>query len=236
MTTWLNFFLFGVYPYICLTVCVVGCLARFDRSQYSWRAGSSEIFEKRILGWASPCFHVSIICLLLGHAVGLLTPPALEHALGVSPPLHQLVAASAGAVFAALTAVGGAGLLYRRFFVPSVSATSCPTDKLILVLLYVQLWLGIFGLPHSFLHAGGSTMDTLGAWCRGILTFRPGLADLVTGVPWIYKLHLVLGMTLILLVPFTRLVHVISVPIWYVLRPGWQIVRRAAHLTDHERS
>ncbi|AOW49174.1 respiratory nitrate reductase subunit gamma [Acetobacter pasteurianus] len=231
---WVEYFLFQIYPYLCLSVFVIGCWARFDRSQFSWRAESSEFLERKTLKWASNSFHVGVLGLMMGHAAGLLTPPQLTEMLGLSAHAHQLLAVGAGSVFAVFAAVGGAGLIYRRVFNKRVKATSRPTDLFILLFVYAQLWLGILGLPHSMMHSDGHTMEILGEWCRGVLTFRSGLPNLLTTIPWVYKLHLVTGMTLFLLTPFTRLVHVISAPIWYVFRPGWQIVRQNHHVANDE--
>lgn len=231
---WVEYFFFQIYPYLCLVVFAIGCWARFDRSQFSWRAESSEFLEKRTLTWANNLFHIGVLGLLMGHAAGLLAPPQITEFLGLSAHAHQLLAVGAGSVFAACAAAGGGGLLYRRLFNTRVRATGRPTDLFILLFVYMQLWLGIFGLPHSLMHSDGTIMETLGAWCRGVITFQPDLPALLVNIPLIYKLHLITGMTLFLLTPFTRLVHVISAPIWYIFRPGWQIVRRNRHVANEE--
>jgi nitrate reductase gamma subunit len=68
-------------------------------------------------------------------------------------------------------------------------------------------------------------MVQLSQWAQHIATFRWGAADFITDVHWIYKAHIVLGLTLFLIAPFTRLVHVWSIPISYLWRP-YQVVRR----------
>lgn len=227
---WLNQFLFGFYPYLCMIAFFLGSWARFDRSQFSWRSQSSQFLNKRQLVWASNLFHIGILGLFAGHFVGLLTPPSWQHVVGLTVKAHQWMAIIAGAIFAILGAFGGAGLIVRRLFNPRIRQTSKPTDIFILLFIYFQLWLGIIGIPHSVANHDGTYMFVLAEWCRSIMTFQPASAALLDNIPWVYKVHLVAGMTLFLLVPFTRMVHVWSAPIWFLGRPGWQIVRRNTHI------
>lgn len=228
---WLNQFLFGFYPYLCMIAFFLGSWARFDRSQFTWRSQSSEFLNKRQLVWSSNLFHVGILGLFAGHFVGLLAPPIFEKTIGLSDKAHQWVAILGGASFAALGAIGGAGLIYRRLFNPRIRMTSKPTDIFILFFIYGQLLLGIGGIPLSIINVNGNNMLVLAEWCRSIVTFQPASAVLLDHVSWVYKIHLVAGMTLFLLVPFTRLVHVWSAPVWFLGRPGWQIVRRNANIS-----
>jgi nitrate reductase gamma subunit len=121
-------------------------------------------------------------------------------------------------------------LIYRRLFDRRIRLTSKPTDIFILLFIYAQLVLGIVGIPVSLANADGTYMLVMAEWARSIMTFRAGAADLLDGVPWIYKVHLVAGMTIFLLTPFTRLVHVWSAPVWYLGRRGYQIVRRGTNV------
>ena len=222
---YIHTFLFGYYPYVCLTVFVVGSLARFDRDQYTWKSDSSQLLRTKSLRWGSNLFHIGILFLLFGHVVGLLTPHAVyEHF--ISAPAKQLLAVISGGLAGSICFVGLTLLLYRRLADPRIRATSKPTDVLILVVLWAQLVLGLATLPLSIEHSDGSVMLLLSGWVQRIVTFRAGAADIVTGVPWVYLVHLVLGMTIFLLFPFTRLVHVWSgfASIAYLVRP-YQVVR-----------
>jgi len=223
-------FLFGFYPYLCMVVFFLGSWARFDHSQYTWRSQSSQLLRRRQLIWGSILFHVGILLLFFGHFFGLLTPPEVYHALGLSTKAKQLMAVVAGGLFATLCFVGMTMLIHRRLFDRRIRLTSKPTDIFILLFIYAQLILGIVGIPFSLADETGTNMLLMAEWARNVLLFRGGSAELLTTVPWIYKIHLVAGMTLFLLVPFTRLVHVWSAPIWYLLRPGYQIVRRNINL------
>ncbi|MBV8523585.1 MAG: respiratory nitrate reductase subunit gamma [Acetobacteraceae bacterium] len=161
-----------------------------------------------------------------------MTPPEVYHALGLSVKGKQILAIIAGGLLASLGVIGGALLIHRRLADPRIRQTSKPTDIFILLFIYFQLWLGILAIPDSLANLDGTYMLVLAEWARSILLFRPGSAELVNGVPWQYKVHLVSGMTLFFLVPFTRLVHVWSAPIWFLGRPGWQIVRRNANIAN----
>jgi len=223
---YLHHFLFGYYPYICLTVFFLGSLIRFDRDQYSWRSGSSEMLRKRQLVIGSNLWHVGVLVVLSGHFVGLLTPPALYHALGMTDYGHAMLAMVAGGIFGCMAWVGLTILVHRRLFDHRIRRTSSIMDIVILVLLWIQLTLGLSTIPISWgARHNPADMMALANWLQHIVTFRAGASDLIIGVPWDYQLHLFLGMTvLFLLAPFSRLVHIWSAPVWYLGR-RYQVVR-----------
>ncbi|HUI18761.1 MAG TPA: respiratory nitrate reductase subunit gamma [Alphaproteobacteria bacterium] len=215
---------FGFYPYVVLSVFALGCLVRFEREQYTWRSGSSQLLRRRQLVWGSNLFHVGILGLFLGHFVGLLTPIALFEWLGIAHSAKQMLAIVAGGIFGAMCFLGLTMLLYRRLFDARIRQTSSGMDIAILLLLYLQLVFGMVTLPVSLEHLDGTNMIRFMEWAQHIVTFRAGAAELVVGTPWIFQIHLVLGMTIFLLFPFSRLVHIWSAPVWYVGR-RYQIVR-----------
>ncbi|MDE2308030.1 MAG: respiratory nitrate reductase subunit gamma [Xanthomonadaceae bacterium] len=221
---YLNQFAFQLYPYIAMAVFLVGSWARFDRSMYTWRTGSSQLLSSRGMRLGSNLFHVGILVVLGGHLVGLLTPHSV-YTLVISAPQKQLLAMVVGGVFGAMCLVGLSILLVRRLTNPRVRATGTAGDTLILILLLVQLLLGLYTIVTSTHHMDGSEMILLADWAQHIVTFRAGAAGFVLNVDWVYKAHLFLGMTLFLLAPFTRLVHVWSIPVSYLWRP-YQVVRR----------
>ena len=220
----LHSFLFNVYPYICLTVFLMGSLARFDRDQYTWKSDSSQLLRKGQLRLGSNLFHGGILFLFFGHSVGLLTPHWMYEAF-ISPAHKQLVAIAAGGVAGSLCFVGLTILLHRRIFDPRIRLTSHRTDLFILIILWVQLVLGLITLPFSLGHADGTVMLVLSDWAQRIFTFRPEAEGLVA-LAWPYKVHLVLGMSIFLLFPFSRLVHVWSGfgTLAYLVRP-YQLMR-----------
>jgi nitrate reductase gamma subunit len=221
---WVNTFLFGVLPYIALAVMVVGSIIRYDREPYTWRTGSSQLLRRKQLMWGSVLFHVGVLFLFMGHFVGLLTPHSLYQYV-ISAETKQMVAIVAGSIAGLVCFVGLVLLMHRRFFDARVRQTSTFSDNAILIILFVQLLLGLATVPFSLAHGDAEVMLRLSAWAQGIFTFRPGIANYVAGLDWPYQVHLVLGMLIFLLFPFTRLVHMLSAPIRYVWRPGYQVVR-----------
>jgi nitrate reductase gamma subunit len=225
MSGFLNNAVFGWYPYLCLTVFIVGSWWRFDREQYTWRSGSSQLLRRRQLMWGSNLFHIGILVIFLGHFVGLLTPIWVFDAIGVSHGAKQVLAIVAGGVAGLACLVGIALLTHRRLYDPRIRQTSSFGDIAILLLLFAQLLLGLATIPVSLGHLDGSEMVKFMTWAQGILTLQPGVAELIAGVNPIFKLHIFLGLTIFLVFPFTRLVHIWSAPIWYLGRRGYQVVR-----------
>ncbi|HKX95034.1 MAG TPA: respiratory nitrate reductase subunit gamma [Methylibium sp.] len=225
MNTTVHNFLFNVYPYICLAVFLMGSLARFDRDQYTWKSDSSQLLRAGQLRWGSNLFHIGILFLLFGHTVGLLTPHFLYEPF-ITAPQKQLIAIVSGGAAGLVCFVGLTMLLHRRLFDPRIRLTSHRTDLAILIILWVQLSLGLVTLPFSWAHrADASAMLILADWAQRIVTFRPDASALVA-LDWPFKLHMVLGMTIFLLFPFSRLVHVWSglASVTYLFRP-YQVVR-----------
>ncbi len=225
MNTTLNNILFNVYPYLCLAVFFMGSLARFDRDQYTWKSDSSQLLRSGQLRWGSNLFHGGILFLFFGHLFGQLTPHWL-YQIFVTAPQKQLLAVVAGGVAGGLCFVGLTMLLHRRLFDPRIRLTSHRTDIAILLILWVQLVIGLSTLPASLHHvAEPTTMLRLASYLQGIATLQPD-ASLVAGVEWHFKAHMLLGMTIFLLFPFSRLVHVWSglASVTYLFRP-YQLVR-----------
>ena len=219
----LNTFFFGIYPYIAGTVFLVGSWLRYDYGQYTWRAGSSQMLDRKGMNMASNLFHFGILGIFFGHLFGMLTPHWMYEAF-LPIAMKQKLAMIAGGVFGAMTLVGGLLLLKRRLLNPRIRATSTGADILILVLLMTQCTLGLITIPFSAQHMDGSEMMKLVGWAQSVVTFRGGAAAHLDGVAFIFRVHLVLGMTLFLVFPFTRLVHVWSAPVEYFTRK-YQIVR-----------
>lgn len=218
-------FLFQVYPYICFIVFIVGSLIRFDQNQYSWKSDSSQMLRAGTLRWGSNLFHFGILFLFFGHLVGLFTPHSV-YGVFMSAAQKQMLAVVAGGIAGLVCFVGLSLLLYRRLFDARIRLTSHRTDIAILVILWVQLVVGLISIPYSVQHADGSVMVLLADWAQRIVTLRPVDATAVAALPWPYQFHVVFGMTIFLLFPFSRLVHVWSgfATIAYLFRPR-QVVR-----------
>lgn len=221
----INHIVFGWYPYLALTVFLLGSLIRFDREQYTWKTGSSQLLRRRQLMYGSNLFHVGILIIFFGHLVGLLTPIAVFDAIGISHGFKQLMAIVVGGIAGIACLIGIALLTHRRLFDERIRATSSFGDIFILLLLFAQLLLGLATIPISMGHLDGHEMVKFMNWAQGILTVQADAWRLVADVHPIFKTHLFLGLTIFLVFPFTRLVHIWSAPIWYLGRRGYQVVR-----------
>ena len=223
--SYLNTLLFGIYPYITLAVLIIASIIRYDREQYTWKTGSSQLLESKELKRGSRAFHIGVIMVLLGHFVGLLTPAEVWHVVGIEASHKQLIAMGLGGVFGLLCFYGLTILIKRRLTNPRIRATSSKMDIAVLLLLYVQLILGLLSIFVSAGHLDGAEMLLLMSWAQNIVTLDGAeAAAAIAQVHWIYKLHVFLGMSLFLVFPFSRLVHIASVPIQYLSR-SYQVVR-----------
>jgi nitrate reductase gamma subunit len=223
----MNEFLFGIYPYLCLTVFLVGSLIRFDRDQYTWKSDSSQLLKRGQLRWGSNLFHLGILGIFFGHLFGLLTPLSVWHALGVAPEAKQMLAMVAGGIAGLACLAGLVLLIHRRLAEVRIRVTTRKMDMVVLWLILAQLLLGLFSITVSAKHLDGGEMVKLMMWAQHVLTFRGDAAAFVADVAPVFKLHLVLGMTIFLIFPFSRLVHVWSgfAALGYVAR-AWQVVRQ----------
>ena len=234
MSNYINFLLFGIYPYIAMVVFVSVSIARFNREQYTWRSGSSQLLRKRQLALGSNLFHFGILIVFLGHLVGLLTPIQLFEVMGISHTAKQIMAIVVGGIAGVACFIGLIVLIHRRLADPRIRKNSSKSDIFVLFLLLVQLTIGLFTIFISLEHLDGEEMVRFMTWAQMLATFQAGAAEYVLDAHPLFKLHLFLGLTVFLVFPFTRLVHVWSAPIWYLGRRGYQIVRtRSGRFTMH---
>ena len=223
--SYLHHFIFGIYPYIALSVFLLGSLIRFDRDQYTWKSDSSQLLRAGQLRWGSNLFHVGILFLFFGHTVGMLTPHFVYEPF-MTAGAKQILAMVSGGIFGVFGFIGVSLLLHRRLTDPRIRATSKTSDILLLWLLWAQFALGLATIPLSAQHLDGSMMMKLAEWAQRIVTFRGGAAELLDEASWVFKAHMFLGMSIFFIFPFTRLVHVWSGfgTLAYVARP-YQLVR-----------
>ena len=138
----LNQFVFGIYPYIALTIFLLGSLVRFEREQYTWKSDSSQMLFEGQLRVGNILFHVGILGLFFGHLVGLLTPLWVWDALGVTHSFKQLVAMVAGGVMGMICLAGLALLMQRRFGNARISAVTRLGDKVLLLWILCTAGIG----------------------------------------------------------------------------------------------
>lgn len=223
MTT--NTILFGVYPYICLAVLFLGSLIRFDREPYTWKSDSSQLLRRRELTLGSNLFHYGVIVVILGHFVGFLMPDFIVN-WAMTPIVHQLLAMVVGGVAGLIAIIGMTILIHRRFADPRIWLNGRKWDVAVVLMLWAQLALGLLTVLYSAFDMGGGLFETLVAYVKGIVTFNGDAAPLMLDVPLVYKLHILLGFTIFLISPFTRMIHIWSGvgSLAYITRP-YQIVR-----------
>ena len=222
---YLNTLLFGIYPYICLVVLLVGSLIRFDREPYTWKSDSSQMLRKRQLRLGSNLFHYGVIIVILGHFAGFLAPDwAVDWAL--SPVAHQLLAMVVGGIAGLVGIVGLTILIARRLGDPRIRLNSRKWDIAVVLMLWLRLALGLLTVPLSAFHMDGVLFETLTSYLKSVVTLDSGAAALMAEVPLPYKLHILLGFSLFLVSPFTRMIHIWSGAgaLAYLFRP-YQIVR-----------
>ena len=222
---YLETFIFGIYPYICITVFFVGSLIRFDRDQYTWKSDSSQLLRKKQLRIGSIFFHIGVLFLFFGHLFGMLMPHFFYEAF-ITSGQKQVIAMVTGGIAGIFGFIGLTILLHRRLTEDRIRINSKPSDILIVALLWLQLLLGLATIPLSGQHLDGSVMIKMALWAQHIVTLTGGASELLDSVNWVFKLHMFLGMTIFLIFPFTRLVHVWSgfASLGYLVRP-YQIVR-----------
>ncbi len=222
-------FIFGIYPYIALAVLLIGSIARYDRDPFTWKSSSSQLLRRKQLIVGSVLFHIGVLTIFFGHLFGLLSPLWLIEALGISHEAKQILAIVVGGLGAISALVGGFILLYRRLADPRIRATSSTMDIVILSLLMFQLCLGTLSIFVSLQHLDGGEMVKFMRWAQAIFILDGNAASYTVGASWIFELHILTGLTIFVLFPFSRLVHMVSglaAPFRYLLtRTGYQIVR-----------
>lgn len=223
---YLNNLIFGVYPYVAGGVFAIGSWMRFDSEQYTWKADSSQLMSTANVRLASNLFHIGIIGIFLGHLVGLLMPYSFWQMIELSSLGKQYIAMYGGGFLGILCLIGGSMLWIRRMTNSRVKAAGRTSDAFILTWIMITLLFGLattFTTAHHAAQGSADTMMTLAQWAKSIVLFKPE-PELVAKVELVFQLHLFFGMTLFLLFPFTRLVHIWSAPFGYLGR-AYQIVR-----------
>lgn len=221
----LSQFSWVIFPYVCIAVFIVGHIYRYKTDQFNWTAKSSEFIEKKQLMIGSILFHLGIIPVILGHVSGLGIPKSWTQSLGVSDHLYHLGALYIGGFFGFITLAGMVILTARRFTIKSVRKLSTASDLIVNVLLLFIVFMGMFStLATNVVQPEFDYRESISVWFRGLLIFRPD-ATLMADVPLSFKIHVLSGFAIFALWPFTRLVHVWSVPLNYIGR-SYIIYRR----------
>mgnify|MGYP003112048231 CR=1 FL=1 len=224
----IDFFIFGIMPYIALTVLIVGSIARYERDPFTWKSSSSQLLRRKQLILGSVLFHVGIITVFFGHLLGLFTPVWVLDALSIPYAVKQWMAVLIGGIAGAVALVGATILLHRRLTDSRIRMNSSFSDIGIMVLIWLQLLIGLGTITLTLRHMDGVEMVTFMNWSQSVILLNINAWLDVANVHWLYKVHIFLGLLITILFPFTRLVHMVSgfaAPFRYLYRSGYQIVR-----------
>ncbi|MDK8180210.1 respiratory nitrate reductase subunit gamma [Paenibacillus sp. UMB4589-SE434] len=216
--SWGSQFLWVIYPYMILIIFLVGLYYRYQTDQFGWTAKSSEMLEKKKLRWGSNLFHIGIMLVFFGHVGGILIPKSWLESLGVSDHLYHTMALWIGSAAGLMTLIGCIILVIRRFLDARIRRTSSFGDMLSIILLTLIVVVGMAATLFNMTDRSGfDYRETIGPWMRGVMLFMPDY-KLMNTVPIIFKVHIILGLALFAVFPFTRLVHMLSMPIKYLSR------------------
>jgi nitrate reductase gamma subunit len=233
-----DLFLWVALPYLCLAIFVVGHVWRYRRDQLTWTARSTQLLEQRLLRVGSLLFHFGVLAVIGGHVLGILIPPGVTSAVGVHEHLYHLIALVAGGAAGTAMSVGFVILLYRRFAVPRVRATTSRGDLVMYAVLTVAVATGMIATFGANLVTPYHYREVVSPWFRGIFAFRPH-TEQMAGAPFLFQLHATSVWLLYAVWPFSRLVHAWSVPISYLQR-SWILYRsrnpRAARAFERSRA
>ena len=234
-----DFIVFGIMPYVALTVLLVGSIARYERDPFTWKSSSSQLLRRKQLMWGSIMFHVGILAVFFGHLIGLFTPVWLLDALGIPYWVKQWMAVLIGGPAGIVALIGCSMLLHRRLFDARIRVTSSYPDIIIMVLIWLQLAIGLLTITQTLQHMDGEEMVRWMNWSQSVVMWNLNAWTTVVDVHWLYKMHIFLGLLITILFPFTRLVHIVSgfaAPFRFLFRPGYQLVRSRRQTSLPERS
>ena len=209
-----------VAPYVTLAIAVVGSWWRYRYDKFGWTTRSSQLYEARILRIASPMFHFGILVVVVGHVIGLVIPESWTEAVGLSHEAYHVQAVVLGSIAGITTLAGITLLIYRRRTRGPVFMATTANDKLMYVVLALAI---VAGLSATLLGSGVvgeayNYRETVSVWFRSIWILQPR-GDLMAEAPLYFQIHVMIGLALFALWPFTRLVHAFSAPIGYLFRP-----------------
>jgi nitrate reductase gamma subunit len=212
--------LWVIFPYAAVAIFLSGLWWRYRFDQFGWTSGSTQIFEQRILGWAGPAFHYGALAAVGGHVIGLMIPKSFTEAIGMSENTYRWFSAIAGAVAGAVCVVGFVGLVYRRVTNVRVRRTTSRTDLFVYFLLVVLIGLGCWmTFAHNLItKTPYDYRETMSLWWRSLFILQPDV-DAAQGANTIYQLHAIIAWAFWAVFPFSRLVHMLSIPLQYLGRP-----------------
>ncbi len=214
----MNDLLFVIFPYVCLTVFVVGHFWRYRYDKFGWTTRSSQLYENELLRIGSPLFHFGILGVFVGHVMGLGIPKSWTEAVGISEGIYHFSAVSIGGLAGAATVSGMVILIYRRRVTGPVFSATTKMDKVMYLFLATVIFLGLWNTVASNIFGHYDYREGVSIWFRGLFFLNPQ-PELMAQAPVGFQLHGLVAFSLFALWPFTRLVHVFSAPLGYLTRP-----------------
>jgi nitrate reductase gamma subunit len=220
----MNEVLFAAFPYVAIVVAIFGGVYRYRHDRFSYSTLSSQLLENRTLFWGSVPWHYGIVVVLLAHLLGFLMP-GMWQAL-TSAPAALYTIEIIGFVFGLAALVGLCVLFVRRLSVERIRSVTSPMDWVVLAALLVQVALGFY---VSLVYRWGADwyVDTAVPWLVSLVSLNPQ-TQYVSSLPWVVKLHMLNGFLVIALFAFSRLVHLIMFPFWYLWRPYQLVIANRA--------
>ncbi|MBX3068017.1 MAG: respiratory nitrate reductase subunit gamma [Cryobacterium sp.] len=226
----LDVLIWVAFPYAAAASFFIGHIIRYRYDQYGWTSRSSQTYENKWLRWGSPLFHYGMLAVIAGHIIGLLIPREWLDFIGIDDHIYHLGATWLGTAAAAITVIGMILLLIRRGAVKRVFKVTTTMDVVMYVFLFATIAFGTLAVVQfQVLGAGYDYRGSVSPWIRSLILMQPNVA-LMAGVPLAFQLHVITATALFAIWPFTRLIHVLSVPIWYLFRPYVVYRSRDKHL------
>lgn len=213
-----NFFLIAL-PYIALAIFIVGSIWRYRSTKFKVSSLSSQFLEGKQLFWGSVPFHIGIIVLFFGHLVGFLFPRGVL--AWNSHPVRLLIIEISAFIFGIAVLIGLINLFYRRMSSDRIRVVTSKMDIAILVLLLLQVFSGLW-IAYFFRWGSSWFASVVTPYLWSIFTLQPDIVA-IAAFPWMVKLHIIGAYVLILIIPFSRLVHFLVPPINYLWRPYQQV-------------
>lgn len=217
VTAW-DTFLWLIIPYLALASFVLGHIWRYRYDKFGWTTRSSQIYESRMLRVGSPLFHYGILVVFLGHVVGLGIPKSWTAALGITEVWYGLMAGTLGLAAAAATVGGLIILLYRRRSNNRVFGATTKLDKLMYLMLAITILAGTYATIVESMAGGYDYREGISVWFRQFWTLQPDVS-MMAAAPLGFQIHVLSAVLLFGVWPFTRLVHVFTIPLGYLTRP-----------------
>lgn len=219
MGTLYNFF-FIALPYIAFVVFLIGTISRYRSQKFKVSSLSSQFLEGKKLFWGSVPFHWGLIILFFGHLVAFLIPKSII--IWNSVPARLLLLEISSFIAAICVFIGLILLYKRRLTDDRIKMVTTKMDIFIELLLLLQIFSGMY--TAVFYRWGSSWFaSVMSPYLKSIFTFSPDISA-VSVMPLMLQLHVIGTFLIILMIPFTRLIHFLVYPLDYIWKPYQQVI------------